>query len=96
MILRKISTFLLAMVAHVFAVALALVLMTGGIVHANAYDPLAVDLPASSRPAPVILWHAYSAIRFSGFPPRRVRSSNVWSLQRLCAYRPTRRAGLTL
>jgi len=30
--------------------------MTGRIVHANAYDPLAVDVPASSRPAPVILF----------------------------------------
>src|SRR6266853_1908326 len=43
MTLPKISTFLLAMVAHLLAVAFASVLMNGGIVHANDYNPLVVN-----------------------------------------------------
>jgi predicted dienelactone hydrolase len=50
---RRISTFLVAMAVHLVAVAFGLVLMTGRIVYANDYDPLAVD--TSFQPAQVEL-----------------------------------------
>jgi hypothetical protein len=43
-------------------------------------------------------WRSLSifTIQFCGFPHRRARSANDQSLQRLSAYRPAHRRGLTL